>query len=74
MKFIPFQTLVAKKNKAAICIQSQWRLHKARSAYLQLKKATVMLQSLWRGREGRRKLRQLQEATAQIWSSKDSGL
>ena len=63
MKYIPFQTLEAKKNKAAIFIQSRWRLYKARSAYLQQKKATVMFQSLWREREGENyessKMRQL---------------
>lgn len=39
--------------------QTQWRLHKARWAYLKQKKAGLILQCLWRGRIARKELRSL---------------
>lgn len=48
-----------RRTKAALIVQTQWRLYKAWSSYKETQKATIILQCLWRGRIGRKELQKL---------------
>jgi surface antigen len=48
--------------KAAIKIQSIWRMHNERTKYRALQTATVIVQKLWRGKQARNLAKQMRAA------------
>ena len=49
--------ICCRQQRAALCIQRNWRRHRARQAYLLHRRRVVRLQCLWRSKMARRELR-----------------